>query len=153
MRLKIALVIAFFCMSGCSSLWRQGTPIDTVRSSAEAMPAKTVAISISRKNFIAAVERGPSANKIRFVEVFKSAREGGGNGVPEYRLFDIIPGSVYDQVGLRAADILVAANGLVLYDTSRFAEYVVKYIPQLPDASIEIRRDGQALLLKYHMLD
>lgn len=152
MRLCCALILSL-TLSACVSSWQRGVPIDSLRSSDAAQQAKVIELPVSRKALRVAVDRGARANRIRFVEIFKGARDGGGNGIPEYRMFDIAPGSIYDLVGLKTADSLVAAHGMVVYDTSRFAEYVVKFLPQLPDASIEITRADERILLKYRLID
>lgn len=91
-------------------------------------------------------------NRLRVLKIVLSA--GGSSGddpMPQYRLFDVKPGGVAEVIGLQNADVLVAANGYVVYHPDQFLRYLVS-IPLDEETFIEIRRDGRPIMLEYKFI-
>ena len=65
--------------------------------------------------------------KVRLVPTLQND-SGVLQGPPEYRVFEVKKGSVYDALGLQNADILVAADDYIIRSTIVFTEFV-KLIP------------------------
>ena len=148
--LRCFLIFVMAAFVSCSALQGPGESgavlIDTVRG----RPADIHEIPVS-VDF--AVLRQAQANvdmntPLRVVKIVMSASQAGGESIPQYRLFDIKKGSVADSIGLRNADILVAANGYVVYHPDQFKRYLMS-LPILDGTFIEIRREGKAMLLRY----
>ena len=109
----------------------------------------TVELSIPRKKLQKALTRGSEANEIRLVQVFRREDQ----PLPQYRLFSVQHGSIYDLLGLQETDILLAADDHVVFEPAAFRTFVVQYLPTQNDASITLMRDGVAMLYRYHITD
>jgi membrane-associated protease RseP (regulator of RpoE activity) len=66
----------------------------------------------------------------------------------EYRLFDVTPDSVYALLGLENSDIIVAADKFLIKNQAQFPAFM-RLLQNENEATIEIRRGGEARLLKY----
>jgi len=146
-RFSIALLL--LCVSACSR-YPSGSGIKYVEQHGP-FAGRAVKMEISRKVLDQAVSRGGSFNSVRMVEVFRSADEAGPNMTPQYRLFDIQIGSVYDLVGLKTNDVLMAADGLVIFDPQGFKAYVTTVLRAVPDgrvSEIYISRAGVPMALQ-----
>ena len=66
----------------------------------------------------------------------------------EYRIFDISEHGVYSLLGLENSDIIVAANRYLIRNPAQFPAFV-QLLANENNATIEIRRGGEARLLKY----
>ena len=84
-------------------------------------------------------------NPIRLVPVFQSVST---TESYEYRIFDINEFGVYALLGLENADIIVAANRYLIKNPAQFPAFV-QLLARENNATIEIRRGGEARLLKY----
>ena len=109
-------------------------------------------LQVKRADLQAALRRDDLVRRIRLVEIFTTAAAGVQTALPEYRLFDIYPGSVYALLGLRSADVLVSANDRILVNASVFIDYI-RLLANESEAQIEIRRVGRPVLLKYRFVD
>ena len=141
-RILVVLLVAVLC-SGCSLFWKrnslQGDPVPKP-------PAKgitEITIEIPKDRYSQYLQRGESLNRVRLVPVYS---RGGSSG--EFRIFDVKQGSVFDILGIENLDIVVAANGFVIPGGNVFWQYLVM-MADMPDGSIEIRRNGIPFLLKY----
>lgn len=112
---------------------------------------ETVELSLDRQALLRALERVSAVERLRLVEIFTSRPEAGPL-FPEYRLFDVEPGSVYHLMGLRNADILIAANDRILVNPVVFKQYV-RLLPNEKEAQVHIKRGGKEILLKYRIVD
>ena len=149
--LLFVLVIA---VCNCSARKLQnGVSIDSVRKSGIPAGQTVRVVEVSRKAFQAAIARGGDVNRLRMVPVFRGPQDSAGTSLPEYRLFDVRPHSVFALVKLEEADILVAAHNFIVYEANSFPTYVLKFLPELADASIEVRRMGAPLLLQYKFIE
>jgi len=108
-------------------------------------------LQVKRADVQASLQRDDMVRRIILVEIFNTAAAGVQNGLPEYRLFDIYPGSIYALLGLRNADVLVSANDRLLVNSSVFIDYV-RLLAKESEAQIEIRRVGKPILLKYRFV-
>ena len=123
--------------------------IESVRGAAH--NTNIVPLSVSRTELKQILAKGSDLNQLRVVQVTQSS-SGSANAVPEYRLFGIKSGSVADVLGLTNADILIAANGYVVFSPKQFADYLFA-LSELKEGSVELRRNQEALMLKYSIVD
>jgi type II secretory pathway component PulC len=84
-------------------------------------------------------------NPIRLVPVFQTVSSVESY---EYRVFDITRDSVYGLLGLENSDIIVAANRYLVKNPAQFPAFV-QLLAHENEATIEIRRGGEARLHKY----
>jgi type II secretory pathway component PulC len=84
-------------------------------------------------------------NPIRLVPVFQTVSS---TESYEYRIFDITRSSVYGLLGLENSDIIVAANRYLIKNPAQFPAFV-QLLANENEATIEIRRGGEARLHKY----
>lgn len=110
-----------------------------------------VELSITRTDFSNRIKESALTNRARLVEVFASA-SGGRLPWPEYRLFDVAPGSVYSLLGLQNADTIVAIDDMILANATVFKQ-VVPMLSRSASAQIEIRRGSNPMLYRYHFVD
>ena len=123
--------------------------IESVRGAAHA--GNVVPLSVTRAQLREILAKGSDLNQLRVVQVTQSS-SANSNATPEYRLFGIKSGSVADVLGLANADILIAANGYVVFSPKQFADYLYA-LSELKQGSIELRRNQEALQLNYTILD
>lgn len=142
-------------LPGCSSLFAprssggEAVTIDSLRGAAP-YNRLSKTITVARELYVAALEREGSINEARLVEIFH-------RGVPneeikEYRLLDVRPGSVYDLLGLRHNDVLVAADNYVIPTAPAFWGYL-QLIAGFEKATIELRREGRPVLFTYKFVE
>ncbi len=147
----LVLFLGITLLSGCSVFRsREG---QTLKYEEQHGPfsGRVVALEISRRALDQAVSRGASVNSLRMVEVFRRAEESGLIATPQYRLFDIKKGSVYDLVGLQTNDILLAAGGVVVFDPQGFKTFVSTVLRAVSDGTVNdifITREGVPLRLQ-----
>lgn len=135
--------------SACSG--QQTTTVDPLSKSRSLPPGtRQIKKSISRKEYWQAIEKGGDINRARLVEVFHRDRDPGVR--PEYRLFDIREGSVYDLIGLKPLDILISANDYSVPSGSHFWQYL-QLLRFANDATVEINRDGRPMVFNYSFVN
>lgn len=110
--------------------------------------ARVISIQVPRAEYAAAVRNIDMLRRLRLVEVVAS-EEVGRSIFPEYRLFNIEPKGPYALLGLVEGDILVSANDYVLNDPERFRRYVQVLMRESGETFIEIRRQGEELILRF----
>lgn len=147
----VVLLFTGIFITGCSVLGAHRR--DTLKYEEQHGPfsGRVVALEISRRALDQAVSRGATVNSLRMVEVFRRAEESGLVSTPQYRLFDIKKGSVYDLVGLQTNDILLAADGVVVFDPQGFKTYISTVLRAVSDGTVSdifITRDGVPLRLQ-----
>jgi hypothetical protein len=144
--LLVTLVCCLVGGTGCySSKNSEPKFIEDIRPIAPI--TKATSFSIQRKDFLDALTMSQD-NTIRLVPVFSSMSTGTSY---EYRVFDIRPSSAYSLLGLENSDVLIAVNRYLLKRPEQFATFV-QLLAQEDKATIEIRRGGEAKLLKYSFL-
>lgn len=144
--IKTALMVLLVACIACSSRAPQAPKfIDDIRPVAPMR--KEVSYSIQRRDFDSALVRSAEF-PVRLVPVYAtvSSRES-----YEYRIFDLKPGSPYALLGLENSDIIVAANGYLIKRPDQFSTFI-QLLARENEASIEIRRMGEARLFKYAFL-
>lgn len=138
--------------TGCSSMSYQDTGeavlVDSLRG-APPLDRRTFTVMLNRETYLKALEKEGAVNQARLVEVFHRGQS--DNELKEYRLLDVRPNSVYDLLGLKHGDVLVAANGYVVPVPQMFWNYL-RLISQFEKATIEVRRDGTPVLLEYQFV-
>lgn len=116
-----------------------------------ARPSHEVQVVLSRDEYRRAVEDLQSLSAMRMVQILEPGQTD-DLAPPQYRLFNVLPGSAFDMIGLKNTDILVAANDYILYDPQRFTTFM-QLIAEEDEASIEIRRGAQPMLFSIHLVD
>lgn len=147
--LAFACFLFPFLVSGCSlSLEKSDTPVKIDDLRREIPPRKELHLIIQRKDYQAALARGPVVNAIRMVELFS---EDDPRMPREYKLFDVQDAGVYKLLGLKNGDVLVAAHGYVVRNQAQFREYVQLLINE-DSSRIEVKRDGDLVLMTYDLI-
>jgi len=79
--------------------------------------------------------------------VIPEIREGKNIG---FRLSEIIPGSLYDRIGLKNGDIVQTVNGVRIQDPSQ-AMAMYQQLKDAPSVAVELLRNGQQQTLNYNI--
>jgi type II secretory pathway component PulC len=146
----LVCLIVLVGVGGCSGTKRP-SPVKITDYRAAPASRETVELSVSRREFVASVDRTKANDRLRLVPVFR--RESGGRAaLPEYRLFDVGRDSPYALIGLSTADILVAADDYLVYEPEGFRRYV-KLLGNEKAVSVEVVRDGRPILLRTTFID
>jgi hypothetical protein len=144
----VAVLVIITALSACSATNpvapSRAVEINSVRQPLEGI--QTEKVTVKRSQYTDIYLRGGNINRARMVEVFTHGVE---EHIKEFRLFDIQPGSVYDLLGLRTADVLIAANGFVVPDQETFWRYLWLITDKQVKPFIEIRREGSPITLQY----
>jgi len=74
------------------------------------------------------------------------------NGQPAgYKLIQIVPGSVYDKIGLKNGDVLAGVNGEAITDPARAFELLNQLkSPTTTQLELSVKRDGQTRTMSYN---
>lgn len=142
---RFAAVFIVLLLSACS-IKRPGEAPKIAPLADRDPQAQIIELNIPRKDFLTALQNSILMDKLRLVPIL----QGGGeleHEKPQYRVFGVEPKSAYYLLGMRNADVLVAASEYVIYNPGRFKAYV-KYLTNEKTASLEVRRDGGTVLLK-----
>lgn len=142
------IIIGLISLSGCS-LFEFGqrrpeedlTPVRKV-----SQVDSSVQLTLNLKEYRSLLEVDGAVNRARLIPIF--SRETGTNTIEQYRIFDIQSNSLYEYIGLKNLDEIVAINGFYLPGSTAFFKYLT-YMSQYRGGQIEIRRQGRPLLLKY----
>ena len=147
------LTILLLLMSGCSLTNFSGGESKSVKLSdlrAVQPNLKTIKKEIKRSEIQAALDR-VGENNIRIVQVHFGPNSGNVE-LPQYRLFDISERGIYNLIGLRTADILVAASDYVVFEPNQFRAFV-QLLKGMNEATIEIRRAKVPTLIDLKIVD
>jgi type II secretory pathway component PulC len=137
-----SLVVALGCQGCFSPAVKSPKFIDDVRPIPPAL--RVISYTIQRRDLQEALTK-IRENPIRLVPVFQSVSSVESY---EYRVFDINQDSVYGLLGLENSDIIVAANRYLIKNPAQFPAFI-QLLARENDATIEIRRGGEARLHKY----
>lgn len=119
---------------------RRKTPVDR----------QTVVIHV-RYDDIKKAQSNTELNKMRVIPIVLSVAQSNGSAAPEYRLFfDNKKGGLFNLLGLQNADVLIAANGYVVFNPNQFLRYLAS-LPFNDGTFIEIIRNEKSLLLQYEV--
>jgi general secretion pathway protein C len=73
------------------------------------------------------------------------------NGVANgYKLFQIVPGSIYDKLGLKNGDVILGLNGEAINDPAKAFELLGQLKSGAPQMDLSIRRDGRTQNYNYN---
>jgi type II secretory pathway component PulC len=108
-------------------------------------PIKTVEVVVSRSEYLQAVGNEHLLATIRLVPILKN--QYASSTSPEYRLFGVRDGSAYQLLGLQNADIILAANDYVIFESQNFPKFLT-LLRDEKSGSITIRREGVLMLIK-----
>ena len=143
MWLAIGAIVTGTVLQGCVS-----HPVKTPKFIDEVRPIppslKVITYTIQRKDLQNALTK-IRENPIRLVPVFQTVSS---TESYEYRIFDIAHDGVYGLLGLENSDIIVAANRYLIKNPAQFPAFI-QLLATENEATIEIRRGGQARLHKY----
>jgi len=146
-------IVMALCLAGCSSMAPSdegmGRRLSAIRPGA--VPPREVRTEISRSQLQAALERAGAANSIRLVSTFRRA-EASPSGAPEYRLFDIQPGSPYALLGLKNADVLIGVNDFAITNPRGFPQFMQAVIRE-PGVTFALRREERPFTLAVSFTD
>jgi hypothetical protein len=140
-------VILFLAMSvACSTAQRPTLPIalDSVR--APIVGITTESRIVDKATYELSLQKLQEGDAVRIVEIFQNTAAI-QRGAKEFRLFDVYPGSPYDLLGLRSADVLVSAQGYIIQSPRAFINYLVAVPYEKGGSFIEIRRAGKPIKL------
>ena len=71
------------------------------------------------------------------------------NGVPSgFKLFQIVPGSLYDQLGLKNGDVVLGANGDPINDPMK-AMNMLSQLKENNHLELQVKRDGKTQTNSY----
>lgn len=105
--------------------------------------------SVSRDEFKEAVQNDHLLTRIRMIELLRPADS--RVPWPEYRILDILKGSPYHILGIRHNDVLVAVDDYIVWDKSKFIQYMV-LVQDQPGGQITIRRQGKIYTFRFNFL-
>lgn len=147
----LATLIPF--AAGCSFMTRHfGGEAQRAALRREASPgAREQKLEIPRASYRTRLEQGGDVNKFRLIQVFTGSEEA-STTQPQWRVFDVRRGSVCEMLGLKNADVILAANGRMFVDPEKFVAYL-SLLAAEKTASIQLKREGQELLMNYVFLD
>jgi type II secretory pathway component PulC len=139
----LGVVLIGFSVQGCfSASVKSPKFIDEVRPIPPSL--KVISYTIQRRDLQEALTK-IRENPIRLVPVFQTVSS---TESYEYRVFDITRDGVYGLLGLENSDIIVAANRYLIKNPAQFPAFV-QLLASENEATIEIRRGGEARLHKY----
>lgn len=145
------LLILQLALSGCSSIFSVfGGGEEASRLKPPAKEAVVFESEITKRDLKRALTDELKTAQMRAVEVFQNSSS--AQNYPSFRLFDIQPGSVYDLLGLKNADIVVAINQRVVVNNGVIAQ-IVRLLPRENDVSFEVLREGKSTFLKIAFVD
>ena len=116
--LCLCVLVIGTSFTGCSS--RKPVVITRISEVRPADPEglETQQLSLTKSAWQRALNNAELNQHIRLIELVTSP-SGIRSPLLEYRLFDIRRGSLYDLLGLRNADVLVAVSGMVVQRPSQ----------------------------------
>lgn len=146
----VGLIVSILSLAlvGCSSLQRAfggGATQSGAIAVAPSPDSKIVELVVARADLVSRLKNG-AANRIRVIPTYSRSTDQ-GNGYPRYRLFDVEPEGPYYLLGLRDADILIAAHDYVVLDPRALPTYVT-LLTNEDHTSLQLLRNGEAMVLK-----
>ena len=147
---RIITSILIFCLAACTALSKGHESGAVLLDSVRVKPAdiREIPVTVDYAALRQAQSNYDLNSPLRIVKLVLSASPGSGEVLPQYRLFEVRKGSIADVLGLQTADVLVGANGYVVYNPEQFKRYMMS-IPVPTGTYIEIRREGRPLFLRY----
>ncbi len=74
------------------------------------------------------------------------------NGVPQgYKLFQIVPGSIYEKLGLKNGDVIMGLNGESINDPAKAFELLGQLKNGASNLDLSIKRDGRVQNFNYNI--
>jgi hypothetical protein len=144
-RVLVLMIISLFFVMGCAGSRSGGSSGVSPVQRLTPPDIKRVELSITRDQLLTALEQDVLTDRLRVVQTFSSQESG---NVPLYRLFDVHPKSIYGILGLKNADILVAANERYLRNSLVFKQFV-RMLRGESTAMIEVVRGVEPILFSY----
>lgn len=66
-----------------------------------------------------------------------------------YKLFQIVPGSIYDKLGLKNGDVIAGVDGQPINDPAKAFELLGKLKEGASHMELQVKRNGQAQTYTY----
>ncbi len=137
----ITLLLCIFLCLGCAA-----SSTDTsLRTKPPAAEAVKIELTVSLQELNLALGEEYKTAKLRPVEVFQNSSSGGMHS-PVFRLFDVEKGSVYELIGLKEADIVVAINERIVVAPQVISQ-IVRLLPKEKSIKFEVLRSGKSYLI------
>jgi S1-C subfamily serine protease len=143
---RLSCLVLLLLMAGCSTATVSMAPITISSIRPGPIGIETVTSAISKDEISRALETGRGSSNVRVVPLVTSAAQAPASA--EYRVFNVRPGSVAALIGLKNADILVAAHDYVIQSPQQFYNYL-QLLRAQEKSSIELRRDGKPLRIEF----
>ena len=150
------LIIVLFSLSfftACTSKnltelppWEQGRAVKITELRPANVNTTTVTVTLSAKKYAQALAEGGNLNAARLVELY--SRHKNLKTPPEYRVFDVQKGGIYEMLRLKTADVIIAAGGYVIPNQAIFWQYL-NMMKDLGSGSLEIVRSGRSFNIEY----
>lgn len=140
-----AVIAMVFSLTACARFKGEQTPTKFSHVAGIMQSPEAQDVVLSRADYRAAVANEQLLSNIRLVPVLKS--QYASSSLPEYRIFGIRDGSPYALIGLRNADIIIAANDYIIYQSTDFPRFLT-LLQNEPSGTVMVRRGGGARLLK-----
>lgn len=147
---KLLILLLALSFSGCSLVTGGKDPVQPPETRRLPDSIETVDLTIPRGQIEERAASGGDINRVRFVEVFRRGQT--ASDVPEYRVFNVQPGSLYELVGLRTSDIIVSASNRTIFKSDGLPQYI-RLLERVEMPQIEIRRAGKPILLRYSFVE
>ena len=112
---------------------------------------KTIEKVVSKNMLKTALKNEASFKAVRTIELYSNSTAN-GTRIPRYRIFDILPGSVYEVMGLMNADILIGINDRIIVNPALIGA-AIRLMPEEKESQIELVRNEVSMLLKYKFID
>ena len=131
--------------------WEQGRAVKLTEIRPANENASKIKIRISAKEYARALAEGGNKNTARLVEVYNNSKYD-PTTPPEYRVFDVQRGGVWDLLHLATADVIVAAGGYVIPNQQIFFQYL-NLMKDLGGGSLQVIRSGRTFDITYVIQD
>ncbi|MBX7139429.1 MAG: hypothetical protein K1X83_15785, partial [Oligoflexia bacterium] len=137
------------CTLGCSRFSGSSPENETrpIKVPEGSVSAAETTQSISRAALTERLKKGPIVNRVRLVEVYSR-----DSSLPRHILFDVRKGSVYELLGLRERDVIIAVDDFLVYSPTQFVRYL-DLMPGLPESKFLLEREGVPIVLKFTMVE
>lgn len=139
----IRAILVCFLLTGClhKKTGTSGSVLIAEMRGGDPKELEIQRVTFSSKELAQAAAH-PETSKVRLVRL---TRPGSSDGAPpEFRLFDVRENSAPYVIGLRSADILIAAHGYVVFTPQQFGSYL-RALPGEEAGSIEVNREGKPI--------
>lgn len=149
MYLRLLAVLVLFFLAACSSKNVETAEPRRVSQYRAVQPGVSVVdVEVNRPEYLKRLQLGAKLNKARLVEIL--SRENAN--IKQYRFLGVREGSVYELLGIKNYDVLIAANDYIIPDPETFWRYI-SLLSREQAAQIEVRRGEIPTLLNIKFVE